>query len=95
MGDGLAATIGAGDEGRGIDPVCHGAVIGLGGAADKAGPLGPAAGLAEHGACPQMLLAAKVLASMSAAIHRGVIARSSDSRTFRNAFRGARKKVFL
>jgi hypothetical protein len=32
---------------------------------------------------------------MSAAIHRGVIARSSDSRTFRNAFGAARKKVFL
>jgi len=35
------------------------------------------------------------LAPMSAAIHRGVIARSSDSRTFRNASGGARKKVFL
>jgi hypothetical protein len=42
-----------------------------------------------------MALAPKVLASMSAAIHRGVIARSSDSRTFRNAFGAARKKVFL
>jgi hypothetical protein len=42
-----------------------------------------------------MALAPKVLASMSVAIHRGVIARSSDSRTFRNAFGGARKKVFL
>jgi hypothetical protein len=32
---------------------------------------------------------------MSAAIHRGVIAGSSDSRAFRNAFGAARKKVFL
>jgi hypothetical protein len=35
------------------------------------------------------------LASMLAVIHRGVIARSSDSRTFRNASGAARKKVFL
>jgi hypothetical protein len=35
------------------------------------------------------------LAPFSATIHRGVIARSSDSRTFRNASGGARKKVFL
>jgi hypothetical protein len=35
------------------------------------------------------------LAPMSAAIHRGVIARSSDSRAFRNAFGAARKKVLL
>jgi hypothetical protein len=42
-----------------------------------------------------MALAPKVLASMSAAIHRGVIARSSDSLNLRNASRGARKKVFL
>jgi hypothetical protein len=35
------------------------------------------------------------LAPMSATIHRGMIARSSDSRTFRNASRAARKKVFL
>jgi hypothetical protein len=35
------------------------------------------------------------LAPISAAIHRSVIARSSDSRTFRNAFCAARKKVFL
>jgi hypothetical protein len=32
---------------------------------------------------------------MSATIHRGVIARSSDSRAFRNACGDARKKVFL
>jgi hypothetical protein len=32
---------------------------------------------------------------MSAVIHRRVIARSSDSRIFRNASRAARKKVFL
>jgi hypothetical protein len=42
-----------------------------------------------------MVLAPKVLASMSAAIHRGVIARSSDSPNLRNASRAARKKVFL
>jgi hypothetical protein len=35
------------------------------------------------------------LAPISAAIHRSVIARSSDSRTFRKAFGAARKKVFL
>jgi hypothetical protein len=35
------------------------------------------------------------LAPISAAIHRGVIVRSSDSRAFRNAFGAARKKVFL
>jgi hypothetical protein len=35
------------------------------------------------------------LAPMSAVIHRGVIARSSDSRRFRNVSGGARKKVFL
>jgi len=45
-------------------------------------------------------LAPKVLASMSATIHRRVIARSSDSRTFRNVSArsvsaAARKKVFL
>jgi len=32
---------------------------------------------------------------MSAVIHRRVIARSSDSRTFRNIPAAARKKVFL
>jgi hypothetical protein len=35
------------------------------------------------------------LAPISATIHRGVIARSSDSRTFRNIPVAARKKVFL
>jgi hypothetical protein len=35
------------------------------------------------------------LAPISAAIHRGVMARSSDSRNFRNASSAARKKVFL
>jgi hypothetical protein len=44
---------------------------------------------------PKCCLPPRLLASMSAAIHRGVIARSSDSRTFRNAFGAARKKVFL
>src|ERR1700730_6883225 len=101
MGGGLATAIGAGDESGGFVPGRRGVGIGLGRAAGEAGPLGPAAGLAKHGACPQMLLAPKcclpprVLASMSATIHRGVIARSSDSRTFRNASRAARKKVFL
>jgi hypothetical protein len=89
MDDGRPAAVGAGDEVGRFVLGRRGGGIGLGRAADKAGPLGPAAGLAKHGACP------KVLASMSAAIHRGVIARSSDSRTFRNAFGGARKKVFL
>jgi hypothetical protein len=44
---------------------------------------------------PKCCLPPRLLASMSAAIHRGVIARSSDSRIFRNAFGGTRKKVFL
>jgi hypothetical protein len=51
--------------------------------------------LAPNVACRQRCLPPRLLASMSAAIHRGVIARSSDSRAFRNAFGGARKKVFL
>jgi hypothetical protein len=89
MGDGLTAAIGAGDEIGRFVPGRRGAGNGPGLAADKAGPFGPAAGLAKHGACP------KVLASMLAAIHRGVIVRSSDSRTFRNASGAARKKVFL
>jgi hypothetical protein len=42
-----------------------------------------------------MALAPQVLASMSALIHRGVIARSSDSLSLRNACGDARKKVFL
>jgi hypothetical protein len=95
MGDGLAAAIGAGDKIGRFVPVRHGARIGLGRAADKARPLGPAAGLAKHGACSQGCLPPRLLASMSAVIHRVVIARSSDSRTFRNAFGAARKKVFL
>jgi hypothetical protein len=95
MGDSVAAAIGAGDEIGRFIPGRRGAGIGLGRAADKAGPFGPAAGLAKHGACPQGCLPPRLLASMSAAIHRGVIARSSDSRTFRNASRAARKKVFL
>jgi len=95
MGDGLAAAIGAGDEIGRLDPMRHRAGIGLGRAADKAGPFGPAAGLAKHGACPQGCLPPRLLASMSAVIHRRVIARSSDSRTFRNIPAAARKKVFL
>jgi hypothetical protein len=95
MGDGRAAAVGAGDEIGCIVLGRRGAGIGLCRAADEAGPLGPAAGLAKHGACPQGCLPPRLLASISAAIHRGVIARSSDSRTFRNAFGDARKKVFL
>jgi len=95
MGNGLAAAIGAGDEIGRLVLGRRGARIGLGRAADKAGPFGPAAGLAKHGACPQGCLPSRLLASMSAVIHRRVIARSSDSRTFRNIPDAARKKVFL
>jgi len=95
MGDGLAAAIGAGDEIGRVVPGRRGGGIGFGRAADEAGPLGPAAGFAKHGACPQGCLPPRLFASMSAAIHRGVIARSSDSRTFRNIPVAARKKVFL
>jgi hypothetical protein len=42
-----------------------------------------------------MALAPKVLAPMSAAIHRRIVARSSDSLNFRNGSAAARKKVFL
>jgi hypothetical protein len=45
--------------------------------------------VAPNVACP------KVLTSMPAAIHRGVIARSSDSPSLRNGCGTARKKVFL
>jgi hypothetical protein len=86
MGDGLAATIGAGDEV--VVPVRGGAGFGFGWAADKTRPFGPAAGLAKRGAYP------KVLAAM-AAVNCRVIARSSDSLNLRNVWRGARKKVFL
>jgi len=65
MGDGLAAAIGAGDEIGRSGVGRRGVGIGLGRAADEAGPLGPTAGLAKHGACPQLL------ASMWATIHRG------------------------
>jgi hypothetical protein len=50
--------------------------------------------LAPQVLAPQVL-APRVLASMSALIHRGVIARSSDSLSLRNARGDARKKVFL
>jgi hypothetical protein len=95
MGDGVAAAIGAGDEIGCHIPGRRGAGIGLGRAADEAGPFGPAAGLAKHGPWPQGYLSPRLLASMSATIHRGVIVRSSDSRTFRNVPGAARKKVFL
>jgi hypothetical protein len=51
--------------------------------------------LAPKVACRQGCLPPRLLASMSALIHRGVIARSSDSRSLRNACGDARKKVFL
>jgi hypothetical protein len=51
--------------------------------------------LAANVACRQCCLPPRLLASMSAVIHRGVTARSSDSRAFRNVSRAARKKVFL
>jgi hypothetical protein len=44
---------------------------------------------------PKRCLPPRLHAPMSAVIHHGVIARSSDSRTFRNACGAARKKVFL
>jgi hypothetical protein len=44
---------------------------------------------------PKGCLPPRLLASMAAVIHRRVIARSSDSRTFRNIPAAARKKVFL
>jgi hypothetical protein len=51
--------------------------------------------LAPKAACRQSCLPPRLLASMSAVIHRGVIARSSDSLSLRNACGDARKKVFL
>jgi hypothetical protein len=69
------------------------------------GAAGPGFGLAGRRMKPgrsvqrqvsqSMALTPKVLAPIPATIHRGVIVRSSDSRTFRNASGGARKKVFL
>jgi hypothetical protein len=84
MGDGRPAAIRAGDE---IGRFVRGAVR-------------PGSGLAGRRTKPGRSVQWQVsqsmaLASMSAAIHRGVIARSSDSRTFRNIPAAARKKVFL
>jgi hypothetical protein len=84
MGDGLAAAIGTGDEIGRFVPRRRGAGIGLGRAADEAGPLGPAAGLAKHGACPN-------LGDNSSRCHRQIVRFSQPSQ----CLRAARKKVFL
>jgi hypothetical protein len=73
---------------------------GMKSAAWSRGAAGPESGLAGRRMKPGRSVQRQVsqsmaLASMSAVIHRGVIARSSDSRTFRNASGAARKKVFL
>jgi hypothetical protein len=73
---------------------------GMKSAASSGGAAGPGSGLAGRRTKPGRSVQRQVsqsmaLASMSAAIHRGVIARSSDSRIFRNASLAARKKVFL
>jgi hypothetical protein len=84
MGDGLAAAIGAGDEIGRLVPGAAGPESGLAGRRMKPGR-----------SVQRQVSQSMALASMSAVIHRGVIARSSDSRTFRNASGAARKKVFL
>src|SRR4029077_2941961 len=56
MGDGLSATVGAGDEVCRVALPRHSSGCGLGRAADKTRPFGPAAGLAKHCACPQRCL---------------------------------------
>jgi hypothetical protein len=71
MGDGLAAAIGAGEVLGGCGRGIRGQI-----AADEAGALGKAAGVAKHGRLPER----------SETIHRSVIAKSSDSRNFRNVF---------
>jgi hypothetical protein len=73
---------------------------GMKSAAASRAATGPGSGLAGPRMKPGRSVQRQVsqsmaLAPISAAIHRGVIARSSDSRTFRNASRAARKKVFL
>jgi hypothetical protein len=73
---------------------------GMKSAASSRGAAGPGSGLAGRRIKPGRSVQRQVsqsmaLASMLAVIHRGVIARSFDSRTFRNASRTARKKVFL
>jgi hypothetical protein len=73
---------------------------GMKSAASSRGAAGPGSGLAGRRVKPVRSVQRQVsqsmaLASMLAVIHRGVIARSFDSRTFRNASRTARKKVFL
>jgi len=73
---------------------------GMKSAASFRGAAGSGSGLAGRRMKPGRSVQRQVsqsmaLAPISAAIHRGVIARSSDSRTFRNAPGGARKKVFL
>jgi hypothetical protein len=73
---------------------------GMKSAASSRAAAGPGSGLTGRRIKPGRSVQRQVsqsmaLAPISAAIHRGVIARSSDSRTFRNAFGAARKKVFL
>jgi hypothetical protein len=69
-------------------------------AASSRGAVGPGSGLAGRRIKPGRSVQRQVsqsmaLALMSAVIHRRVIARSSDSRSFRNTPAAARKKVFL
>jgi hypothetical protein len=69
-------------------------------AASSGVAVGPGSGLAGRRIKPGRSVQRQVsqsmaLALMSAVIHRGVIARSSDSRSFRNTPAAARKKVFL
>jgi len=73
---------------------------GMKAAASSRAAAGPASGLAGRRIKPGRSVQRQVsqsmaLAPISAAFHRGVIVRSSDSRAFRNAFGAARKKVFL
>jgi hypothetical protein len=73
---------------------------GMKSAASHRAAAGPGSGLAGRRMKPGRSVQRQVsqsmaLAPISATIHRGVIARSSDSRNLRNASRAARKKVFL
>jgi hypothetical protein len=90
MGDGLSATIGAGDEVGGVALPRHSSGFGLGRAADKTRALGPAAGLAKHGACPNV-------GSNSSPCHRQIVRFSRVSQRLRSQrlSAAARKKVFL
>jgi hypothetical protein len=72
---------------------------GMKSAASHRAAAGPGSGLAgrmKPGRSVQRQVSQSMaLAPISATIHRGVIARSSDSLNLRNASGGARKKVFL